>query len=134
MSRKTAVLVFCAVLIGTSCVFGQDWPQWRGVNRDAKATLTAPKTWPKELNKKWTIQLGIGTDSTPALVSDKLYVFTRVDANETIVCLDAATGKEVWRDGCKGRGIPGGGSKGATGWTKRVVASTSPFPVGPSRS
>ncbi len=99
MRRKTSVLVCCSVLVSASCVLAQDWPQWRGINRDAKATLTAPKTWPKELNKKWTVSLGVGTDSTPALVGDKLYVFTRVDANETLICLDAATNKEIWRDG-----------------------------------
>jgi outer membrane protein assembly factor BamB len=94
-----AVFVCCAVLICASAVLAQDWPQWRGANRDAKATLTIPKTWPKELNKKWTVQLGIGTDSTPALVGGKLYSFTRIDANETIVCLDSATGNELWKNG-----------------------------------
>jgi outer membrane protein assembly factor BamB len=98
MSKKMAALVFSTILISVSVVFAQDWPQWRGTNRDAKATLTAPASWPKELNKKWTVSLGVGADSTPALVGDKLYSFTRIDANETIICLDAATGKELWRD------------------------------------
>ena len=54
-----------------------DWPQWRGPNRDAKVTgFTAPETWPKELTKKWKVTVGDGV-ATPALVGDKLYVFTR---------------------------------------------------------
>jgi len=36
--------------------------------------------------------------ATPALVGDKLYVFSRENGNEVTRCLDAATGKEVWQD------------------------------------
>lgn len=75
-----------------------DWPQWRGPNRDGKVTgFTPPKAWPKELTQKWKVTVGDGV-ATPALVGDKLYVFTRQDGNEVTRCLDAATGKEVWAD------------------------------------
>jgi outer membrane protein assembly factor BamB len=78
--------------------FGQDWPQWRGPNRDGKATgFTAPETWPKTLTQKWKITVGLG-DATPALVGEKLYTFTRQDDDEVILCLNAADGKELWRN------------------------------------
>src|SRR5881409_1007332 len=71
-----------------------DWPQWRGEHRDGKATgFAAPKTWPKELKQKWKVTVGDGV-ATPALVGDKLYVFTRQDVNETLRCLEANSGKE----------------------------------------
>jgi outer membrane protein assembly factor BamB len=92
------VVVTCVVLIGAGCVFAQDWPQWRGPNRDGKAAgFTAPQTWPKELAQKWQTKVGSG-DATPALVGDKLYVFARQGGDEVISCLDAATGKEIWND------------------------------------
>jgi outer membrane protein assembly factor BamB len=92
------VLVGCAILLGTNGVRAQDWPQWRGVNRDAKVTgFKAPKAWPKELTQKWKVPVGAGV-ATPALVGDKLYVFVREEGNEVIRCLDAANGKEVWQD------------------------------------
>jgi outer membrane protein assembly factor BamB len=76
----------------------QDWPQWRGPNRDGKAGgFAAPKVWPKTLTQQWKITVGNG-DATPALVGDKLYVFTREGENEVIRCLDAGTGKEKWKD------------------------------------
>jgi len=85
----------CLVVTGLQAA---DWPQWRGPNRDGKATgFDAPKTWPKELAQKWKVTVGPG-DATPALVGDKLYVFARDQAGEITLCLDAATGKEVWRD------------------------------------
>ncbi|MGA2555360.1 MAG: PQQ-binding-like beta-propeller repeat protein [Verrucomicrobiota bacterium] len=76
---------------------GQDWPQWRGANRDAKAEgFKAPKAWPSQLAQKWKQSVGLG-DTTPALVGDHLFVFSRVDAEENVICLNAADGKEIWR-------------------------------------
>jgi outer membrane protein assembly factor BamB len=93
-NRMAAVIV---ALLSANCVCAQDWPQWRGPNRDAKATgFKAPATWPKELTKKWKVTVG-GGDASQALAGDKLYVFTRVDPDEVIRCLDAATGKEIWQ-------------------------------------
>ncbi len=75
----------------------QDWPQWRGANRDAKAEgFKAPKEWPAQLTQKWKDTVGFG-DTTPALVGDRLFVFSRVDTEENVICLDAANGKEIWR-------------------------------------
>src|SRR6266852_9763692 len=94
-NRMAGVIV---ALLSANCVYAQDWPQWRGPNRDAKATgFKAPATWPKELTKKWKVTVG-GGDASPALAGDKLYVFARVDPDEVIRCLDAATGKEIWQD------------------------------------
>src|SRR2546423_2474883 len=97
--NRTVGLVFnFLVLAIASCAFAQDWPQWRGPNRDAKVSdFKAPKTWPKELTQKWKIQVGEGV-ATPALVGDKLYVFSRQDGNEIIRCLEAGMGKEIWQD------------------------------------
>lgn len=86
------------MLLCANCVCAQDWPQWRGPNRDAKANgFQAPKTWPKELTQKWKVKVGDGV-ATPALVGDKLYVFSREGGNEVVRCLEAATGKEIWQD------------------------------------
>ena len=96
--RRVGIIVGCLALLDGSGIFGQDWPQWRGPNRDAKATgFTAPQTWPKSLTKKWKVTVGNGV-ATPALVGDKLYVFARRGAEEVACCLDATTGKELWAD------------------------------------
>src|SRR5262249_37143640 len=93
MARVVGVLLF-----GAGSVCAQDWPQWRGPNRDAKVTgFTAPKDWPKELTQKWKVNVGEG-GSTPALVGDKVFVFTRQGGDEIILCLSASDGKKVWDD------------------------------------
>jgi len=95
--RPAAALV--TLLLGISAVpaSAQDWPQWRGVNRDGKGTgFEVPQKWPSALKQSWKVVVGSG-DATPALVNDRLYVFTRQGADEVIQCLEADTGKEVWR-------------------------------------
>jgi len=89
------------VLVGglvclASSVRAQDWPQWRGPDRNGKVTdFKAPKVWPKELTRKWRVPVGDGV-ATPALAGDRLYVFSRQEGNEVLRCLEADTGKEVW--------------------------------------
>lgn len=85
------------VLVMTTNAFAQDWPQWLGTNRDGKVTgFKAPKTWPAELTPQWKVTVGLG-DASPLMVKSKLYSFTRQDSNEVIMCLDVATGKELWK-------------------------------------
>jgi outer membrane protein assembly factor BamB len=95
-SVQTTVLA-AGLLLGSGLAQAQDWPQWRGAHRDAKATFQAPATWPKELKEKWKVKVGDGV-ATPSLVGDKLYVFTREGKDEITRCLDAASGKQIWED------------------------------------
>ena len=107
-----------AFLFGAACAWAQDWPQWRGPNRDNKVTgFSAPATWPKELTKKWKVTVGTG-ESSPLLVGDKIYVFARQGDDEVTLCLDAATGMELWKDKYAAEAVTGpaatfgGGFKG----------------------
>jgi len=110
-NRTSAVMAGCLILISAGWVFGQDWPQWRGPNRDGKVSgFTAPQQWPKELTQKWRVTVGWG-DSTPALVGDKLYIFTRQGDEEVTLCLNAADGKELWRDKYQAQAVTGAPSR-----------------------
>jgi len=101
------VMTGIVILISAGCVLAQDWPQWRGANRDGKvAGFTAPQTWPKTLTEKWKVNVGEG-DSTPALVGDKLYVLARQGGDEVILCLNASDRKEVWRDKYAAQAVSG---------------------------
>lgn len=84
------------ILISSACVYAQDWPQWRGPNRDGKVSgFNAPENWPEKLTSKWTKTVGRG-DASPALVGDKLYVFTRQGEDEVVLCLNADSGDIIW--------------------------------------
>lgn len=98
VSRWTSVLLCCVLLTTAACAFAQDWPQWRGPGRDGKvASFTVPAPWPTTFTQKWRVAVGAG-DATPALVGDRLYVFTRQGDQEVISCLSAADGSLVWQD------------------------------------
>src|SRR6185503_4319046 len=100
MKRKRAALgvILGCVTLGGGVGWAADWPQWRGANRDAKAgDFTAPQAWPKQLAPKWKVAVGEGV-ATPALVGDKVYVFSRQEGQEVTRCLDAATGNELWAE------------------------------------
>src|SRR5262245_15061847 len=98
--RRWVLGVACGLAAGVTAP-AADWPQWRGPTRDNKATdFKVPATWPKELKKGWTAEVGEG-DAGPVLAGDKIYAFGRVGpragkGEEVVTCLDAATGKPVW--------------------------------------
>jgi outer membrane protein assembly factor BamB len=93
-STLSVGLLVCAMAHMASA---QDWPQWRGPNRDAKqAGFSAPKNWPASLTQKWKVAVGEGV-ATPSLVDGKLYVFARQGSDEVLRCLDATSGKELWQ-------------------------------------
>ena len=91
-------LITVLIITGSLSTSAQDWPQFRGINRDGKVTgFKAPQAWPKELTQQWKINVGFG-DATPVLVGKKLYLSTRQGTDEVVLCLDAATGKELWKN------------------------------------
>ena len=100
-------LSMLAMLLAAGTAWTQDWPQWRGPNRDGRVTgFAAPASWPRELTRKWSVSVGYG-DSTPALVGGRLYVFSRQGSNELTRCLDAATGRELWKDSYAAQAVSG---------------------------
>src|SRR5664279_728626 len=91
-----APMAASAVLITGDCLLAQDWPQWRGPNRDGKVSgFTAPQKWPTNLVQKWTTPVGKG-DASPVLAGENLYAFGRQEADEVVLCLDATSGKTIW--------------------------------------
>jgi outer membrane protein assembly factor BamB len=85
----------------------QDYPQWRGWNRDGAASaFTAPKAWPETLTRKWKVHVGEGY-ATPLVVGNTVYCFTRRDNDEVMAALDANTGKELWHTGYAAPYTPG---------------------------
>lgn len=88
-------------------VQAQDWPQWRGVDRDARAIgFKAPAGWPASLERTWRIEVGEGVAS-PAVVGDRVYVFSRQEGSEVLRCLSIAEGRELWKEQYESLGASG---------------------------
>jgi outer membrane protein assembly factor BamB len=76
-----------------------DWPHWRGPHFDgvSRETGLLPEWPPGGPGVLWKVELSGGYSSV-AVARGRLYIHTARDKKEEIVlCLEAATGKEVWR-------------------------------------
>lgn len=77
---------------------GSQWPAFRGPKGDGVSPDTGLlKEWPSDGPKKlWVYdQAGMGYSSF-SVVDDKLYTMGTRGEDVTVVCVDIATGKEVW--------------------------------------
>lgn len=98
-----------------------DWPSWQGPSRDNRSPDTGLlKEWPKggpEL--LWTFDDGGKGYSSPSITGGRIYFSGTRDGEAEIICLDEATGKELWSapigdDAGKGYNTGwGGGPRGA---------------------
>jgi len=105
--RSIVTALAVLTLVGALSAFAEDWPQWRGPGRDGKVTgFSVPQTWPPALTQKWRVPVGPG-DSTPALVGDRIYVFSRQGGDEVTTCLNAADGQPVWQDKYAAQAVTG---------------------------
>jgi len=76
----------------------QDWPQFRGPERNSKLSgFSSPVSWPAELKQVWKVKAGQG-DSSPVLAGDFLYLHTREADKEVILCLSPSTGELIWKN------------------------------------
>src|ERR1043166_3417384 len=99
--RLTSIIFsVLGLLLASAHVFGADWPQWRGPNRDGISKETGLlKTWPKEGPKlRWEVKdIGSGY-STPAVVGDRLYLMGNEGLEKEFVqALAVKDGQRVWR-------------------------------------
>jgi outer membrane protein assembly factor BamB len=97
MSRSIAIALIA--LSSVEYLSADEWPQWRGPGRDGHALgAQIPITFPaKAPEPKWTIDVGLGY-SGPAVAQGKVFLHARDAAKKTerCLCLDAATGKQLW--------------------------------------
>jgi outer membrane protein assembly factor BamB len=91
-----SALLLLSLLI--SFALAQDWPQWRGPNRDGIVTaFVPPKNWPQVLKPTWKTSVGEG-HSTPVVVGGRIYLNSRVGEQEVVASYDLRSGKEIWKD------------------------------------
>jgi outer membrane protein assembly factor BamB len=77
--------------------FAEDWPKYLGPRGDGISNEKIADTWPADgLKPVWSATVGVGY-SSPVTANGKLYIVGLVDKKEILYCLDAATGKPVWK-------------------------------------
>ena len=100
MNHVKTLCLTTIVLIALCAAAGwADWPQFMGPNRDSVSTETGlahafPAGGPPAL---WSAPLGAGFGGA-VIYKGEVFVTDRVgDAQDVVLCLDFATGKEKWR-------------------------------------
>ena len=92
-----ATVLSAVIRAQPSQISAEDYPQWRGHNRDGSASaFREPVRWPDMLTRRWSVPVGEGY-ATPLLIGDTVYAFTRDAGEEGITALDARTGTTRWR-------------------------------------
>jgi outer membrane protein assembly factor BamB len=95
-SRRAACAGFLVVAVAG---WAQDWPQWRGPNRDGvSGVFSQAKAWPEKLKLKWKVNVGEGY-SSPVVANGEIYLHTRQGDREVVSCLRAETGQVIWQEG-----------------------------------
>jgi outer membrane protein assembly factor BamB len=98
-SARISITFGIGVLFATA-VFSEDWPEWRGANRDGISHE-------KGLPEKWSLdgsglawKAPYGGRSSPVVVGDHLYLLNTYTKDaivqERLLCLNADTGKLLW--------------------------------------
>jgi outer membrane protein assembly factor BamB len=88
-----------AVLMNMGIAIAEDWPQWRGPNRDGVSKETGLlKTWPKEGPKLvWQVKEIGGGYSTPSIASKRIYLQANQGTEEeSVKALDEKDGRQIW--------------------------------------
>ena len=113
MLNRCIVGFIVTVALLSNAAIAQDWPQWRGIDRDGiiAEPITPAADGPK---LSWSAKIGSGY-SGPTVADGKVYVMDRLTEPkqvERVLCFDQATGDSIWTSTWdavyKGIGYPAG--------------------------
>lgn len=98
MKPGLSFLIGC-LLLAAPVLAGDDWTQWRGKDRaDISSEKGLLQEWPEGgPTRLWTSNEGGLGYAGFAIVGDRLYTMGLADNEEFALCLDANTGKQIWR-------------------------------------
>ena len=96
-ARRSLALGILIVITLVDSLKADDWHRWRGPTLNGVSAETAwLDEWPDEGPPiSWKAMVGTGFSST-SVARGRLYTMGNEDNTETVYCLDAATGKELW--------------------------------------
>ena len=98
-TRFKPLLLACLPIIAMAARVGvaEDWPHWRGPERNDHARIHSGwqgNSWGLG-EETWRGEFGLGSAS-PIVVADKVYVLGWQNEFDTLHCVDASSGKELW--------------------------------------
>jgi len=105
-TRRNALTALCVLAVTVRVGFADNWPQFRGPNRDAVSRETGLlRAWPEAgPTVLWSTEACEGY-SAPAIYDGRVYFndYDRETKEWVVRCLALADGKQLWRFGYKRR-------------------------------
>lgn len=96
MTFNNLAFIVAVQIIFVMNVFAQNWPHWRGPNKNGIVESTnLPLKWSKTKSVVWRVKLPGPGPSTPIIWGHRIYL-TAADENELVlICIDKS-GKQIW--------------------------------------
>lgn len=120
--KAKAICIAVLLLIQPLSAADDDWPSWRGPNRDGMARRDAPSEWSDTKNVAWKVPIPGRGFSSPVLWGDKIFLTTAVPTGSSepgepsqpqgrgpgggmargrehrfvVLCLNRHTGRVLW--------------------------------------
>ncbi|MCA9042266.1 MAG: PQQ-like beta-propeller repeat protein, partial [Planctomycetaceae bacterium] len=86
-----------ALLFVTMHLQAENWPRWRGPERNGISSETnLPTEWSKEKNVAWRVPLPGHGGSTPIIWDDKIFVTSAENDDLVLICI-STSGEELWK-------------------------------------
>jgi outer membrane protein assembly factor BamB len=88
------------LLLSANIALADDWPQWRGPNRDGvwRESGVVEKFAEKQLKPKWSVPIGTGYTG-PTVADGRVYVMDRhrqPEQVERVYCFRSSDGEKLW--------------------------------------
>lgn len=96
--QRVETLLFVILFLRSGAAFAEDWPHWRGLDRDSVVPTHSGFSDGEWLIREplWRTELGIGS-SSPVVVEGRVYCLGWHDDKDQLTCLSAEDGREIWR-------------------------------------
>lgn len=96
-AKQFLVAALSMLAVATPCG-AEDWPQWRGPNRNGVSSESEwISEWPADGPKvAWKAEVGLGFSSV-VIADRRLFTLGHADEQDTVYGLEATTGKVLWK-------------------------------------
>ncbi len=104
----------------------EDWPWWRGPNRDGVADpkQNPPTNWSETKNVLWKMPIPGRGHGSATVVGERVYLTTAEEDRhiQSVLCFDRGTGKELWRKEVHDGAFPTKGANAKASHASATVA------------
>jgi outer membrane protein assembly factor BamB len=97
MKTRSSLILAVLLLLVVAPARSENWPHWRGPDRNGTASGTAPLRWSADENVVWKTPLPELSGATPIIWEDRVYLNVADGTELQLWALDRATGEVVWQ-------------------------------------